>query len=241
MCRVNVVRLVPWDGMSPSDEDILLFAISRYNIAFAARCRICNLQIDDAVSLCPVLFGKGSNMKKRESLDHVRLMVLSAMLTALSVLLTRVVSIQIGEAMRFGFGTIPIILAGIIAGPVYGFAVGVAADIIGSLINLMGQSFIIGVTFCSGLMGAVPALIYRIIFKKKNIYTLSVAIAASELLISGVLKSWFLWIMYGGSFVAVWLGPKLITAAIMAVIEIILTGVLLRVLSRTSFTKSFLQ
>ena len=53
-------------------------------------------------------------------------MVICAMLTALSVLLTRFVSPQIGDAMRFSFGTIPIMLSGILFGPVYGFVVGVA-------------------------------------------------------------------------------------------------------------------
>ena len=107
-------------------------------------------------------------MSKKSSIDYVRSMVICAMLTALSVLLTRFVSPQIGDAMRFSFGTIPIMLSGILFGPVYGFVVGVAADLVGFLINPMGSSFIIGLTVCSGLLGVVPAVLYNYVFKIKN-------------------------------------------------------------------------
>ncbi len=176
-------------------------------------------------------------MSKKSSIDYVRSMVICAMLTALSVLLTRFVSPQIGDAMRFSFGTIPIMLSGILFGPVYGFVVGVAADLVGFLINPMGSSFIIGLTVCSGLLGVVPAVLYNYVFKIKNTFTLGVSVLTAELVVSAVLKSACLMYAFGGTFLT-WFLPKLLTAAVMAVTELIAIGVLLKVLHK-AFKKYF--
>lgn len=160
-------------------------------------------------------------------------MVLCAMLTALSVLLTRFVSPQISEAVRFSFGTIPIMLSGILCGGLYGFLVGVAADLIGSLVNLMGSSFIIGLTVCSGLLGVIPAVLYNRVFKRKSLITLAVSVFAGELIASAVLKSACLMYVFGGTY-AVWFIPKLANAVIMAVAEFAIITVLLKVLSKTN-------
>lgn len=166
-----------------------------------------------------VLFRKGSFMLQERGLSHVRSMVLSAMLTAISILLTRIASPQISDAVRLSFGTIPIMLAGIVCGPIYGFAVGIIADFLGFWLNPMGSSLILGLTLCSGLLGLVPALFNRI-FKDKNMWLLAVSTILSEIIVSGILKSFFLMGAYGGNYL-VWLVPKLINALIMGVIEFI--------------------
>ncbi|MEW5934858.1 MAG: folate family ECF transporter S component, partial [Bacillota bacterium] len=64
-----------------------------------------------------------------------RLLTWAAMLIALSVVLTRVASVRrpVGgvEAVRIGFGALPILMAGIWGGPVFGFLVGAVADLVG--------------------------------------------------------------------------------------------------------------
>lgn len=159
-------------------------------------------------------------------------MVICAMLTALSVLFTRI-SPQLGNAFRFSFGTIPIMLSGLLFGGMYGFLVGIAADLIGSLINLMGSTFIIGITICSGLLGVVPTMMYDHILKKKNLTTLAISIFSAELAVSAVLKSLCLMQVYGGAF-TVWFFPKLLNAVIMATAEFIIITLLLKVLGKTN-------
>ncbi len=186
-----------------------------------------------------VLFGKGSCMSKSEdlsnrdrSLKHVRSMVFSAMLMAISVLLTRFVSPQIGNAFRLSFGSIPIMLAGIAFGPVYGFIVGIAADLIGCFVNLMGTGGIIpGLVLCSGLLGAVTPLLYNNLFKRRGDVFLAITLLVTEVVVSGLLKSAFLTQAYGGSYL-VWLVPKLVNAFAMAAIEFAALKVLLKVWSR---------
>ncbi len=158
-------------------------------------------------------------MSQRESQERLRSMVFCAMLVAISVLLTRFVTIQVSDAVRIGFGTVPIMLAGIVCGPVYGLIVGLLADFIGCFVNLMGASIIPGLILCSGLMGVVPAVLLRHAFKKESVVLLAVSVAVAELLVSALLKSWFLMDLYGGPYM-VWLGQKTLNAVVMTVIEV---------------------
>ena len=67
------------------------------------------------------------------------------------------------------------------------------------------------------------------LFKRKHVIWLVVAVALSELIISGLVKSYFLMGYYGGTY-WVWAGPKLINAVIMAIIEIPVLKLLLKIL-----------
>ncbi len=227
VCRVNVVRKVPGDGMSPSDEGFFL----RYNVAFAVHCHYMFIGIFFDNERRRSVRRRRPFMSKKGIDSRVRALVSCAMLTALSVVLTRLLPIQIGEAMRFNLGTIPIMLAGMVFGPVYGFVVGVLADVIGYLINSMGGGFLITITFCTGLMGAVSGDMYKYLFRKKNYIALAVSISVTEIVVSGLLKSLCLLQLYGGTY-WYWCSQKLITAAVMAVIEIVVIGALKKALGK---------
>lgn len=105
-------------------------------------------------------------MQKRRIDTNV--LVKAAFLTALSIVLTRFLSIMlpIGGAgtIRIGFGSMPIFISGILFGPVVGGITGVSADLIGMLVNPMG-AFHLGITFSSFLNGAIPGL-FAIYFRK---------------------------------------------------------------------------
>jgi len=67
-------------------------------------------------------------------------------LTALTIILTRILSIRIPiagvEGVRIGFGSLPIIFAGIAFGPIAGGIVGALGDLLGYFINtLFGVPF----------------------------------------------------------------------------------------------------
>ncbi len=63
----------------------------------------------------------------------VRMLTLQAMLAALSIILTRFCQIPINESLRISFGNIPVLLSGLLGGPVAGALVGAVADIIGCI------------------------------------------------------------------------------------------------------------
>lgn len=98
---------------------------------------------------------------------RLHLLVLSSLLAALSVVLTRFfsASIPVGgfPSLRIGLGPIPVILAGFIGGPVAGAAVGTVADLTGYMVNPFGGAFVPAITLIQALTGALPVLIYRAI------------------------------------------------------------------------------
>ncbi len=65
-------------------------------------------------------------------------LVKAAMLTALSIILSRILGIQLTQDIKISFGTLPLMLSGILFGPLLGALSGLAADLIGIMINLGG-------------------------------------------------------------------------------------------------------
>lgn len=90
---------------------------------------------------------------------------------ALSIVLTRFASFYITitgfPSQRFGFGSIPIVLASILCGPILGTIVGAGADLIGAWAFPSGPYFY-GYTISSAIMGLVPWLILYIFKNKKK-------------------------------------------------------------------------
>ena len=70
---------------------------------------------------------------KNESRISVRTLTAMALLIAMSIVFSRVLSISTGF-VRFNLGSLPVLLAGILFGPWAGFVVGMVADIIGGVL-----------------------------------------------------------------------------------------------------------
>ncbi|MGO1369320.1 MAG: folate family ECF transporter S component [Senegalia sp. (in: firmicutes)] len=108
-------------------------------------------------------------MKKRSI--RTKSLVAASLLTAISIILTRVFSVIIpiagGQGLRIGFGGVPIMISGILFGPLVGALTGTTADLIGVLINPMGPYFP-GFTLSAALSGFIPGLFYHYIFKNKE-------------------------------------------------------------------------
>lgn len=95
----------------------------------------------------------------------IRRLTWMGLLVALSIVLTRLFSftIPIGGtmALRLGFGPIPIIMAGLLMGPVAGLIVGAVADLLGFVLNPMGGLYLPDFTLISMATGLIPALVHR--------------------------------------------------------------------------------
>lgn len=85
-----------------------------------------------------------------------------SLLTAMSIVLTRLASIRIAiggvEGIRIGFGKLPIILGGLMLGPFYGGLIGAIADMVGYIIQPIGP-YMPQFTVISALSGILPALL----------------------------------------------------------------------------------
>jgi ECF transporter S component (folate family) len=154
------------------------------------------------------------------------------LLIALSIILTRVASIRIAiggiEGIRIGFGELPIILGGIIFGPLAGGLIGAISDLLGYFINPIG-AYMPHFTLVSSLKGIIPVLILGWFNQKREIKTgeLILAIATGHIITSVLLVSYFLHIIFGLPW-AILIPPRIIAAPINIAIYVYITKRLLR-------------
>lgn len=97
---------------------------------------------------------------------NTRTLTQAAFLVALSIVLTRFGSIMVLPTLRIGIGDIPLMMTGMLFGPIVGGIGGIAADLIGIMINPQGPPHF-GFTLTSMLFGVIPGL-YVIYFKRKG-------------------------------------------------------------------------
>ncbi len=102
---------------------------------------------------------------RKKRLMSTSSLVKAALLAAISIVLTRVFSLMIPlgglPALRVGFGSIPIILSGMLFGPVIGCVTGVISDLLGYMMNPQG-GFFPGFTLSAALFGTIPGLLFKI-------------------------------------------------------------------------------
>ena len=96
---------------------------------------------------------------KNESRISVRTLTAMALLIAMSIVFSRVLSISTGF-VRFNLGSLPVLLAGILFGPWAGFVVGMVADIIGGVLAGYAINPLITLGAASiGLVGGLVAVV----------------------------------------------------------------------------------
>ena len=86
----------------------------------------------------------------------VRNLTCSAVFVAMQIVLARFCGVQINEGLRLSFEGVPILLAGIWLGPLWGMAVGCVADVLGTIISGYGVYFpllTVGPVLLGGLGG----------------------------------------------------------------------------------------
>lgn len=83
-------------------------------------------------------------------------MVIAAFLAAISIVCGKYLAIRAGDALRFSFENLPILLAGFTFGPAVGVSVGVVADLIGCL--LVGYAINPIITVGGALIGLIAGL-----------------------------------------------------------------------------------
>ncbi|WP_303835659.1 folate family ECF transporter S component [Ruminococcus flavefaciens] len=93
-----------------------------------------------------------------------RILIVAALLVAMSIVLGKFGAINIGNSIRIGFGGMPIQMAGIFFGPVIGAVVGLVADVAGCI--LKGYSINPIITLGSTCIGLVSGLMFHYALKQ---------------------------------------------------------------------------
>ena len=139
------------------------------------------------------------------------------LLIALSIILTRVASLRIAmggvEGIRIGLGRLPIILGGIVFGPLSGGLIGAFSDLLGYFINPIG-AYMPHFTLTSALTGIIPAAILLLMKKHEpNVFNLGIAISLGQVITSIILIPYFLNILFGLSW-KVLIPPRIVAEPI---------------------------
>ena len=97
------------------------------------------------------------NEKSKKGLqNNLRLLAVSAFLAALSIICGKYLALSVGNVLRFSFENLPILLAGMMFGPLVGMTVGVVADLIGCLMVAYAINPLVTLgAACIGLLGGV--------------------------------------------------------------------------------------
>ncbi|MFM1580711.1 folate family ECF transporter S component [Helcococcus bovis] len=164
---------------------------------------------------------------------NLQSLIMATLLTAISIILTRFLSFYLTPNMRIGIGSLPIIFSGAVLGPFLGALTGVAADLIGIMINPGGVPHL-GFTLSSTLTGLIPGIIFFIIFNKNN-ENQNLKILLTNLFIFGfinlILNS--IWLSQLSSL-SIWF--LIISRLPKILIESVFTGILLKLLLNKKVT-----
>jgi len=138
--------------------------------------------------------------KKKMKISSHKITTMGLLIT-LSIILTRVASLRIAiggvEGIRIGLGRLPIILGGIIFGPLAGGLIGAFSDLLGYFINPIG-AYMPHFTLTSALTGIIPAALLILMKKNEpNVFNLGIAITVGQVITSIILIPYFLNILFG--------------------------------------------
>lgn len=137
-------------------------------------------------------------------LKSLRPLVLTALMSALSVILTRFASLRVTigavEGIRLGIGALPSILAGVVLGPLHGALSGGIADVVGFMLSPIG-GYMPHFTLTAALTGAIPGAVYRVLQPSRrapaSLVYLVIGIACGTILVSWGLTPYFLHTLFG--------------------------------------------
>ena len=152
----------------------------------------------------------------------VRTLTMLALLVAMSIVFSRVLSISTGF-VRFNLGSLPVLLAAVVFGPGAGFAVGAVADIIGGV--LAGYAINPLITLGAGSVGLVSGLLYRSLHEMRLGLRLQISILAGHLVGSVVINSLALHLFYGYQWAL--LATRIPNALVLSVVNTLLVRILL--------------
>ena len=129
-----------------------------------------------------------SHAKSRSTpFGSLRVMILAALLAAISIVCGKYLAIPGGNVMRFSFENLPVLLGGIAFGPLVGAAIGALADLCGSV--MVGYEINPIITLGAASIGLISGSLFRITRRLSLSARLLVCVIASHLVGSVVIKT----------------------------------------------------
>ncbi|MBQ8330953.1 MAG: folate family ECF transporter S component [Clostridia bacterium] len=130
----------------------------------------------------------------QRAFENARALAMSAVLVAMSIVCGKFLAFNLGSFLRVSFENLPILLGGMIFGPVWGAVIGVTADLIGCL--MVGYAINPLVMLGAALIGAMGGLIWWLANRFSGGVRVALTVALSHLVGSVVVKSFGLAVFY---------------------------------------------
>jgi len=160
-------------------------------------------------------------------------LVLAAIFVSMNIILSRLGAIMLfNGSVRFSFGNIPLILSGLILGPVVGAMTGGISDLLGFFINSHGGAFHPGFTLSSILTGAIPGLVMLLSpTKRSSLFNVVISNISILIIVSLVLNTYWLSQLQGNAYLVL-LPARAATSIIITVLNILITYPLIKSLEK---------
>ena len=153
-----------------------------------------------------------------------RTLTLTALLTALEIVLSRFLSISAWNT-KIGFAFVPVVIAALLLGPVWAGIAAALADFLGAVLFPVGPYFP-GFTFTALLTGLVFGLF---LYRAQSPLRIVLCVAVNQLILSLLLNTLWISLLYGSPY-----GPLLITrlpqCALLAAVQIVVIQAIVRLL-----------
>lgn len=167
---------------------------------------------------------KNEASKKRLG-SNLRLLAVSAFLAALSIVCGKYLALPVGNVLRFSFENLPILLAGMMFGPITGALVGIVADVLGCVMVAYTINPLVTLgAACIGLLGGV---LFRLTQKLPLLWQTCITVILTHLVASVIVKTFGLAAYYDMPFhiLLLW---RLLNYAVVGVVEWLLLYTILK-------------
>ncbi len=165
--------------------------------------------------------------------ERITRIAILSLLIAVSIVAGKYLAIRVGDLFRFSLENTPILLAGILFGPVAGVAVGVIADLIGCV--LVGYAINPLVTLGGALIGAIAGLVYPRLPMRRG-FRLALTVIVAHLVGSVLIKTWGLSAYYDMPFILL-----MLWRALNYLVVGVLDGVVLHLLMNLSSIAKYVK
>ncbi len=161
-----------------------------------------------------------------KNMSNLKVLVTAAFFSTISFVCGKFLAFNVGDTLRFSFENLPIILSGMLFGPMVGAVTGLAADIIGCI--LRGYTINPIVTFAAAFIGFSSGLVFDL--SKKIRINLGIIITVLFCHITGsvIIKTVGLCFLPPYYPFAITLFQRIINYIVMAVLEIVVLEILFK-------------
>ena len=166
-----------------------------------------------------------NEVSKKRLGSNLRLLAVSAFLAALSIVCGKYLALPVGNVLRFSFENLPILLAGMMFGPITGALVGIVADVLGCVMVAYTINPLVTLgAACIGLLGGV---LFRLTKKLPLLWQTCLTVILTHLVASVIVKTFGLAAYYDMPFhiLLLW---RLLNYAVVGVVEWLLLYTILK-------------